>query len=195
VADPALETEAAATTVALAKIVRKTHPDECKAAVQKIAKEAKGDEARRIAEAALVVIDTALNIAPTGKATSPDGIEKDGAAGGDQAAIDGDPNTYWDEADRQKLYRLLVTFKQPERIAAISILAYQQHNYAPKDFEVLCDGKVVKTVKGATYENNLLMLPLGDITCTNIELKITGYYGASPAIRELGIFPPSGKKK
>jgi len=193
--DPALEAEAAATVVGLAKIVRKTHPDESKAAVQKIAKEAKSAEARRIAEAALIVIDTALNIAPTGTATSPDGLEKDGASGGDQAAIDGKENTYWDEADNGKLYRLVVTFKQPERIAAISILGYQQHQYAPKDFQVLCDDKVVKTVKGATYQDNLLMLPLGAITCKTVELKITGYYGASPGIRELGIYPPSSKKK
>ena len=38
-----------------------------------------------------------VNIAPQGMASSPDGLKKDGAAGGDQAAIDGNPDTYWDE--------------------------------------------------------------------------------------------------
>ncbi|MBM4037974.1 MAG: hypothetical protein FJ290_05620 [Planctomycetes bacterium] len=191
--DAALEVEAATAAVQIAKNLRKTDRDMAKAALQKIVEVCKTPAARQTAESALLVVDAALNIAPQGKATSPDGHESDGGAGGDQAAIDGDPATYWDEADGQKLYRLVVTFKQPERIGAISILGYQHHQYAPKDFEVLADDKVVKKVENAQYDDNFLVIALGELTAKAVELKITGYYGNSPAIRELGIYPPGGK--
>jgi len=191
--EPATEAEAAAAVVQIAKGVRKTNRDAAKAALEKILEVCKTPAARQLAEAALLVVDTALNIAPQGVATSPDGIESDGGAGGDQAAIDGDPATYWDEDDGKPLYRLVVTFKQPERIAIISILGYQHHQYAPKDFEILCGGKAVKKVENAQYDDNFLAIGIGDVTATTVELKITGYYGNSPAIRELGIYPPGGK--
>ena len=142
----------------------------------------------------MVVLSGMVNIAPQGTATSPDGIEKDGGSGGDQTAIDGDTATYWDEADGQKLYRLIVAFKQPEKIAAVSIVGYEHHSYAPKDFEILCDGKVVKKVENAQYDNNFLVVRIDEVKCTSVELKITGYYGNSPAIRELGIYRPVAKK-
>jgi len=190
--EAALEAEAATAVVRIAKQVRKTDRDKAKAAIEKILEVCEAPAARQAAEAALLVVDTALNIAPQGTATSPDGLEKDGASGGDQAAIDGNPETYWDEADNKKLYRLVVTFKQPERISIISILGYQHHGYSPKDFEILCDGKVVKTITNAQYDESFLAIGIGDVTCKTVELKITGYYGNSPAIRELGIYPPGG---
>ncbi|HUT33800.1 MAG TPA: HEAT repeat domain-containing protein [Planctomycetota bacterium] len=191
--DAAIEVEAATAVVQIAKNVRKTNRDAAKAALQKVLDVCKTPAARQSAESALLVVDSALNIAPQGTATSPDGHDSDGGAGGDQAAIDGDPNTYWDEADGQKLYRLVVTFKQPEKIGAISILGYQHHQYAPKDFEILCDDKVVKKVENAQYDDNFLVIALGELTAKTVELKITGTYGKSPAIRELGIYPPGGK--
>ena len=192
-ADPAVEAEAAAAIVEVATAVRKTHRKEAVAAVGRILQTCKTPAVRQAAENALIVVGQAVNIAPQGVATSPDGLEKDGGAGGDQAAIDGNPTTYWDEVNGKKLYRYVVTFRQPERIHAISILGYEHHNYAPKDFEVLCDGKVAKTVRNAQYSNNILVVRLGEVTCKAVELKITGYYGLSPAIRELGIYAPGGK--
>lgn len=129
-----------------------------------------------------------VNIACLGTGSSPDGMKQDGDGKGSQAGIDGDPNTYWDETDGAKLYRYAVSFKQPEKVAAIAIMGWAQHDFAPKDFEVLCDGKVVKKVENAQYERNVLQLPIEETTCQAIELKITGYYGRSPGIRELGIF-------
>jgi hypothetical protein len=129
-----------------------------------------------------------VNIAGLGAATSPDGLEQDGDGRGDQAGIDGDPNTYWDEADGAKLYRYVVTFKEPEKIAALALMGWGQHDFAPKDFEIVCDGKPVRTVENARYTNNVLHLPMSETVATAIELKIAGYYGRSPAIRELGIF-------
>ena len=54
---------------------------------------------------------------------------------------------------------------------------YGHHNYAPKDFEVLCDGRVVKKVENAQYDDNFLLLRLDEATCTSVDLKITGYHG------------------
>jgi len=146
--------------------------------------------ARQLADSAWFVVGSLVNIAPQGTASSPDDLEKDGASGGDQAAIDGDPATYWDEEDSKGLYRLVVALPQPERIAAISITGYEHHQFAPKDFEILCDGKAVKKIEDAQYEDNLLIVKLDEVTCSTVELKITGYYGQSPAIRELGLYRP-----
>lgn len=129
-----------------------------------------------------------VNISPLGTGSSPDGMKQDGDGRGSQAAIDGDPSTYWDEQDGAKLYRYAVAFKQPEKICAIAIMGWAQHDFAPKDFEVLCDDKSVKKVENAQYDRNILQVPLDETICQSIELKITGYYGRSPAIRELGIF-------
>ncbi len=193
-ADPNLEVEAATAVVQIARNVRKANRDAAKAALQKVVEVCKTPAARQVAEAALLVVDAAMNIAPQGTASSRGGSKPDGGSGPPQAAIDGDPATYWDEDDNQKLYRFAVTFKQPEKIAALSILGYQHHQYAPKDFEVLCDGKMVKTVANAQYDDNFLVISLGEgVMCKDVELKITGYYGNSPAIRELGLYPPGGK--
>jgi hypothetical protein len=191
--DKALEVEAATAVVKLAKKIQRTQPDAAAAAIRKILETCQTPAARQVAEGALILVANMVNIAPQGTATSPDGLEKDGGASGDQAAIDGNPDTYWDEADNQKLYRLLVTFKQPEKIVAISVLGYAHHSFAPKDFEILCDNKVAKKVENAQYDDNFLVIRLDETTCTTVELKITGYYGGSPAIRELGIYRPAAK--
>ena len=193
-ADKDLEVEAATAVVKIARSVQKTDAEAAAAAVRRVLEVCKSPAARQVAEGATIVLGGMVNIAPQGTATSPDGLEKDGASGGDQAAIDGDPDTYWDEEDGKDLYRLVVTFKQPERIAALSITGYQHHGYAPKDFEVLCDGKVVKKIANAQYDNNLLVIRLDEVTVTTVELKITGCYGQSPGVRELGIYRPGPGK-
>jgi len=193
-ADKDLEVEAATAVVKIARSVQRTDAEAAAAAVRRVLEVCKSPAARQVAEGATIVLGGMVNIAPQGTATSPDGLEKDGASGGDQAAIDGDPDTYWDEEDGKDLYRLVVTFKQPERIAALSITGYQHHSFAPKDFEVLCDGKVVKRIANAQYDNNLLVIRLDEVTVTTVELKITGCYGQSPGVRELGIYRPGPGK-
>lgn len=188
--DKELEVEAAMAVVKIAKRIQSGHPDQAKKAVQKILDVCTKPAARQVAESAWFVIGSLVNIAPQGTASSPDDVEKDGASSGDQAAIDGNPTTYWDEEDGKSLYRLVVTLPQAQRIAALSIVGYEQHRFAPKDFEILCDGKVVKKIENAQYEDNLLVIKLEPVTCTTVELKITGYYGGSPAIRELSLYRP-----
>ncbi len=187
-ADPAVEVEAANAVVRLARKLQATEPEAASDAIQRILDTCKSPAARQLAENAGVVLGDMINIAPQGIASSPDGLQKDGAAGGDQAGIDGNPDTYWDKEDNAKLYRFVVTFKQPEQIAALSIMGYQQHNFAPKDFEVLADGRAIKKVDNAQYTDNLLVMSLPETTAQAIELRITGYYGGSPAIRELGLY-------
>ncbi len=141
-------------------------------------------------EAALLLfrLHAPPNLALGATATSPDDLEKDGDASGDQAAIDGDLGTYWDEVDGKDLYRLCVTFPQPTEVSVVKITGFVHQNYAPKDFEILCDGKQVAQVTGATYSSNELLVQFAATRATTLELKITGYYGKSPAIRELGVY-------
>ncbi len=134
--------------------------------------------------------DTGPNLALEATATSPDGIDKDGASHGDQAAIDGDAATYWDEVDNQSVYRLTVTFAEAREVSALRITAWAHHSFAPKDFEIICDGVVVKTVADAWYEGTQFAVTFPPATCTTLELNITGRHGPSPAIRELEIFNP-----
>ena len=190
----AVEVEAATAVVSLARKLQAADTDAAAAAIQKILDVCRTPAARQLAENAGMILQGMINIAPLGRATSPDDLEKDGDSSGDQAAIDGNPQTYWDEADNAKLYRLLVTFPEPKTIAALSILGYAHHNYAPKDFEVVCDGQSRHSVRDAKYTDNLLVVSLPETTCQTVELRITGYYGGSPAIRELGIYQRSPDK-
>ena len=128
------------------------------------------------------------NLALGATADSPDELDSDGETSGDQAAIDGKADTYWDEIDDQALYRLRLKFPAETAVAVLWITGFSHHNYAPKDFDVVCDGRVVKSVRDARYRNNKLRVDFEKTVCRSLELKITGYYGASPAIRELEVF-------
>ena len=186
--NPTLAGDAAAGLVRIAEVIYPWHKAEVRAALTEL-KLANPPPALVQRAAALdTKLDKPANLAIGGRASSPDGVEKDGAAGGDQAAIDGDPETYWDEQDNQKLYILRVQLRERSTVGCLRILGYQHHNFAPKDFEVRGDDQLVKTVRGATYENNLLSVEFPPVQCNAVELKITGYYGPSPAIRELEIY-------
>jgi HEAT repeat protein len=187
-ADPAIESEAATAAVRIAKNLRTTHPQPARVGLEQVIRAGRAPAARKLAENALLLFDLSANIAPQGVASSPDDLDKDGASGGDQAAIDNNPATYWDEVDGKPLYRLVVTFQRPERISAVSLTGYAQHSFAAKTFDILGDDKPVKHVDNARYDDNFLVVRFPAVTCTRLELRITGYYGRSPAIRELGIY-------
>jgi HEAT repeat protein len=186
--DPALADEAAMAVVQIAEAIWQSHRAETRQALKQFVETTQNPAVSERAATILLKLDAPKNLSLGATATSPDGLESDGAASGDQAAIDGNPATYWDEADGQKLYILRVQLKQPATVSAIRITGYQHHNYAPKDFDILCDDKVVKKVANAQYQNNLLTILLPPTQCAVVELKITGYYGRSPAIREIEIF-------
>lgn len=183
-----LAADAAGGVLKIAEVIYPWHRAEVKLALADLKSSNPSPELARRADALAAKLDQPANLAVGGLATSPDGLEKDGQAGGDQAAIDGDPKTYWDEENGQKLYLLRVQLRARSTVACLRIQAWAQHDYAAKDFEVLCDGKVVKTVAGATYEKSFLIVEFPPVQCDSVELKITGYYGQSPAIRELEIY-------
>ena len=105
------------------------------------------------------------NLAQGGTATSPDGLKSDGRGGPPAAAIDGNRNTYWDEVDNQKLYQLRIQMKRPATVRALRIIGYQHERYVPKDFEILCDDKLAKTMTDAPYRDNVLMVVLPPTRC------------------------------
>ena len=82
--------------------------------------------------------------------------------------------------------------KGPATVVALRITGFQHHAFAPRDFEILCDNKVVKKVVGAIYKDNQFGINLPPTACKTVDLKITGSCGPSPAIRELEIL---GKSK
>ncbi|MBE3070942.1 MAG: hypothetical protein IMZ66_11970, partial [Planctomycetes bacterium] len=194
--DAALRDEAGLAVVQIAEAVWRYHVDEAKAAVRQVLEAAPAQAVKDRAAAIVVAMSKPVNLALGATASSPDDLDGDGDSRGDQAAIDGDPATYWDEVDGRQLYRLCVTLKAAVEVSAVSIVGFKQHNFAPKDFEVLCDGKAVKSVEGAAYDENRLIVTFAPVRCTTVELKITGYYGGSPAIRELEIYrvDPSAAK-
>jgi hypothetical protein len=173
------------------------HPDlaaEAKAAVEQFNNRNAASPSSPWDEESVKIFLSPENLCRGAVATNLDGLFPDGQGQGAFAAIDGDPRTYWDETDRQSLYWLRIQLKQPATVACLRLLAFQHRDYAPKLFEILCDGKLVKRVENAEYENNLLTVDWPPAECRTLELKITGYYGQSPAIRELGLYSQPGPK-
>ncbi|MBT4821143.1 MAG: hypothetical protein HN742_40140 [Lentisphaerae bacterium] len=188
-----LVNEAAAAVVGVAETVGARAPLEANAALEHVIAHCPDPVVAAKATSLLGLSALSDNLAIGGKATSPDGLEKDGAAHGDQAAIDGDPATYWDEENGKKLYRLRVEMIDEAKVTSIRILGYVQHGYSPRDFQVLCDGEMVKNVTNAQYTDRLLLVPIPPTLCRTVELAITGYYTHSPAIRELEIYGETEK--
>lgn len=112
----------------------------------------------------------------------------DGNGGGALAAIDENEETYWDETNDQEAYSLKLTLPFKKMMNTLTIKGWQHQKFAPKDFSVLVDGQVVIRIQNAQYENNFLELQFDSQEGKEILLNITGYYGKSPAIRELKIF-------
>jgi len=188
--DSATVNEAALAVVQIAPHLLASHGKDVKAAVTAALAACELATVKTKAKDILFQLSKPVNIARAATASSPDGLEKDGNAGGDQAAIDGDPNTYWDEVDRKKLYVLRLDFKRAVTANAISIMGFQHHGYAPRDFDIVCDGKTVKKVLDAGYKDNLLRVDIPTTTFNSLELRITRSYGPSPAIRELEVYAP-----
>ncbi|MDP6525644.1 MAG: discoidin domain-containing protein [Kiritimatiellia bacterium] len=181
--------EAALAAIQLTKVLASSHPKEARQALDKLATRKLSPDVQERIQSILIAatINQLPNLARDAKASSPDGFDSQGP-NPDAHAIDGKEATYWDETDNHKLYRLRVDFKQATQVAAISLMGWGHRSYSPKDFEIVCDDKTVKTVKNAVYTNNRLIVCFPRTSCSSLELKITGYYGGSPGIRELAIF-------
>ena len=182
--------EAVVAAVQIAQTLAASHPEEVQQALEKLeSRELSESMGELVAGARLLfTIDQLPNLAEGAKASSPDDLESEGGSKGDAAAIDGNASTYWDETDGHPLYKLRVEFPKATDVSAISVSGWAHHSFSPKDFTIVCDDKTVKTVTGATYANNRLIVLFPRTRCTSLELRISGYYGGSPAVRELGIF-------
>ena len=181
--------EAVIAAVQIATALAASHPRPVRQALDKFAARKLSEAARQHVRAAMLsfTIDQLPNLARGAKASSPDGHDSDGPRP-DAHAIDGDLATYWDETDGHPLYRLRIDFPRAIDVSAISIVGWGHHSFSPKDFKIVCDGKAVKTVANAVYANNRVIVGLPRTRCTSLELQITGYYGGSPGVRELGVF-------
>jgi hypothetical protein len=191
-----LATEAGVAVTQIASAVRDAHRDEALAALQPLLA---GDRDPAVAGRAGKVLKDILkpvNLALGATATSPDGLDPDGASGGDPAANDGNPGTYWDEVDGADQYRLRVTFREPTDVSSINILWHPYEQHQAKSLDVLCDGKVVAEVRQANarcFEHEMFVA-FAPVRCTSVELVMPGKNGlVSPAVHELqifGHFPP-----
>jgi HEAT repeat protein len=193
-ADPELATEAGVAVTQIASAIRDTHRDQALAALLPLL--AGNRDATVTGRAGKVLKDILrpANLALGATATSPDGLEPDGASGGDQAAIDGDPNTYWDEVDNADEYRLRITFSEPKDVSSINILWHPYEQHQAQNLDVLCDGTVVAQVRKAKCFDHEMFVAFASVRCTWVELVIPGKNGlVSPAIHEFqifGSFPP-----
>jgi len=187
--NPELATEAGVALTQIASTLQAKQRDQVLAALQSLL--AGKPDAAIAARAYKVMKDILkpINLSLGATATSPDGLDSDGESGGDQAAIDGDPKTYWDEVDNADLYRLKVTLKEPREVSSINILWHPHAQYQAKNLDVLCDGQVVAEVRQATCFENEMFIWFPPVRCASVELVIPGKNGLiSPAIHEFQIF-------
>jgi uncharacterized protein len=188
-ADPELATEAGMAVTQIASALRDPHRDPVLAALQQLL--AGNRDAAIAARACKVLKDIVkpVNLALGATATSPDGLDADGASGGDKAAIDGDPNTYWDEVNGAEVYRLKVALKEPRDVSSINILWHPYEQHQAKNLDVVCDGRVVAEVRQAKCFENEMFIAFPATRCTSVELVMPGRNGlVSPAIHEFQIF-------
>ena len=190
--DSELKDSAAEAIVGISKalVLVETNKDAVRYAMEQVQSVSTSPQILSAAKGILQRASKPRNLAIGATASSPDGLDSDGESGPDQAAIDGDPKTFWDETDNQPLYRFKVTFPNSTTVNAINIQGHAYHSYCPKDFDILCDGVVVQTVRNAEYdkESNEVLVRFPMTNCTSLELRITGNYGGSPGIRELEVY-------
>ena len=127
------------------------------------------------------------NLAKGAKAESVYKYGPDGSGGLPPAAIDGNSGTYWDEVDGKGLYGLRIILPKKEKISQMRILRYNEV-WSPDGFEIFVDGKSVKKVGYAIYQNNRFNVDF-DAEGSVVEIKIDNVpEGRSPAIRELELY-------
>ena len=185
-----LREEAAAAAVCIGSNLADSERQRVKAAMQKVIALSQNVDTIKQADMALRAAARSVNLALNAAVSSPDNLEPDGGSGPDAAAVDGKRATYWDETDNQPLYRFRVQFPNPTNVNTVIIAGHAYHSHSPKDFEVLCDDQVVATITSADYDqkSNETHVRFPRCACSSLELKITGYYGGSPGLRELEVY-------
>ncbi|MDF7824839.1 hypothetical protein P4B35_12510 [Pontiellaceae bacterium B12227] len=126
------------------------------------------------------------NLALSATASSPDGIPAQGHNPG--GANDGNPDTYWDDQDHGKEYVLQLDWKKAVSFSNVRISGYKHHNFAPKSFALVADGDVIAEVKHAEYTGNEIVVTFPSVKAKRLELRISEYFGGSPAVREIEVY-------
>ena len=129
-----------------------------------------------------------LNLARGAQAVSEDNVPIQKASDTPDKAVDGNPDTFWDDRDDAPEYHLGVTFAKPTALSVLRITGWRHEDFSPKDVTLLADGKPVGEVKNAPYTDNRIILRFAKVSCTRFALRITAAYGGSPAIRELELY-------
>jgi len=130
------------------------------------------------------------------KPSSPDGIEFDYWAAGKNtawSAVDGNDGTAWDQLDGAAgphILMLDLTGSEkgpgvPTAFEGYSFTGWANNDYAPKTWELVCDGSVIDSRTNHVYRNNKFRHCFTlSFTCATVELVISDWYGLSPAVRE-----------
>ncbi|MCP4450068.1 MAG: hypothetical protein GY809_01295, partial [Planctomycetes bacterium] len=166
--DPAVTEEAGLALVRLARVMPDEHRATVKSVLVQAAEKSTSPKIGAQINGLLIKLNRPPNLARGATASSPDGWDKDGAAGGDQAGVDGDPETYWDEVNGKSEYRYQVTFDKATIVSALDLMGYAQHSFAPRDFDIACDGKVVFSVRQATYVDNRFVVTFPATSCKTV---------------------------
>ena len=188
--DEAIREAAAEAAARIGQDLAGSEREVVKLAMQQVITVSHNVDTVKMADVALRVAARSVNLALNAAVSSPDGLEPDGGSGPDAAAVDGNLATYWDEADNQPLYRFKVSFAKPTKVNLVVITGHAYQSHSPRDFEVLCDDKVVASVTDAPYDErtNQTQVSFPRCECSSLELKITAYSGRSPGLRELEIY-------
>jgi HEAT repeat protein len=188
--DPELATEAGVAVTQVAAAIQEVHRDLVLAALAPLVKASLDPAVTARAGKVLREMLKPTNLALGAVATSPDGTEPDGASGGDAAAVDGNPRSYWDETDNWHEYRLRVTFGEAQEVVALNLLWHPYEQHQAKNLDVLCDGVLASQVRDRRCLDHEMFVLLAEARrCTSIELVIPGRNGlVSPAIHELQVF-------
>ena len=134
------------------------------------------------------------NIASQATATSPDGFSPDTAGGAGEAdvTIDGDVSTYWDQDNNVAGPHILqFDFSGPTTIGAYSFEAFGANDFAPKTWRFMCDGVEIDAQTDFDWTTNNANAQFEALVfqqqCTTVQMRITAWYGASPAVKEFGL--------
>ena len=170
------------------------HRAEVKTVMAKLVNGDAPQDAKRRAELILNAIDNP-NLARVARISNPEGYKQTHRGYGGPTiavAIDGDMETRWVPEGGKPLYRVVVELDQPREVGSIRIHGYKGNRLTPKDFDILCDGKVVREVRDLESKQAQSGIDFPVTKCKTLQLNITDSYHGAPGIRELEVYGGEG---
>ena len=170
------------------------HQADAKAALQRVIKASVTNAVRQNAEARLKKADNP-NLALVATVSNPEGYKQSHRGRGGPTiavAMDGDRETRWIPEGGKPLYRVVVELDRPREVGSIRIYGYRGNRLSPKDFDILCDGKVVREVRDLESKEAQSGIDFPVTKCKTLQLNITDSYHGAPGIRELEVYGGEG---